>query len=132
MKIISYFFIGMEYAICKVLSYILVFLKRNRSSNYKNDASVYFRAIFCNKKFVFDSMGNIKGLSGLLWFLLIALLIPIEIKQDGIKAVLVIFALASLNIFSDIFKFKNNFMNEKRNVIVLWSFYLLVSYFCIY
>ena len=58
MKIISYFFIGMEYVLCKVQSYLLVIFKGHRTSNCSHDASVYFRAIFCNKKYVFDGMGN--------------------------------------------------------------------------
>lgn len=78
--------------------------------------------VFCNKKYVFDSMGNIKGLSGLLWFILIVCLAPIEFKRDGIMGGLMISALALLNIFSDIFKYKYSFLNEKRSVIILWSF----------
>ena len=67
-------------------------------------------------------MGNIKGLSGLLWFILIVCLAPIEFKRDGIMGGLMISALALLNIFSDIFKYKYSFLNEKRSVIILWSF----------
>lgn len=111
----------MEYILCKVLSYLLVYFKGYRTGNCKNDASIYFRAIFCNKKYIFDSMGNIKGLSGLLWFLMVVILIPIKIKQDGIITILIISALALLNICSDIFKYRRDFMNEKKNVILLWS-----------
>lgn len=121
MKIISYFFIGMEYVLCKVLSYLLVIFKGHRTGNCSHDASVYFRAIFCNKKYVFDGMGNIKGISGLLWFLMIAFLTPVAIKQYGIMGLLIISVLALLNIFSDIFKYKMNFVNEKRIVNFLWS-----------
>lgn len=131
MKKISYFFIGMEYVLCKVISYLLVLCKGNRTGNCRNDASIYFRAVFCNKKYVFDSMGNIKGLSGLLWFLLIVCLTPIEFKRDGIMGVFIISALALLNIFSDIFKYKYSFMNEKRSVIILWSF-LPLCVLCLY
>lgn len=61
-------------------------------------------------------MGNIKGISGLLWFLMIAFLTPVAIKQYGIMGLLIISVLALLNIFSDIFKYKMNFVNEKRIV----------------
>lgn len=121
MKIISYFFIGMEYVLCKVQSYLLVIFKGHRTGNCSHDAPVYFRAIFCNKKYVFDGMGNIKGISGLLWFLMITFLTPVAIKQYGIMGLLIISVLALLNLFSDIFKYKMNFVNEKRIVNFLWS-----------
>lgn len=66
-------------------------------------------------------MGNIKGISGLLWFLMITFLTPVAIKQYGIMGLLIISVLALLNIFSDIFKYKMNFVNEKRIVNFLWS-----------
>ena len=62
-----------------------------------------------------------KGISGLLWFLMIAFLTPVAIKQYGIMGLLIISVLALLNIFSDIFKYKMNFVNEKRIVNFLWS-----------
>ena len=39
-------------------------------------------------------MGNIKGISGLLWFLMITFLTPVAIKQYGIMGLLIISVLA--------------------------------------
>ena len=67
-------------------------------------------------KNMYSTVWGTKGISGLLWFLMIAFLTPVAIKQYGIMGLLIISVLALLNIFSDIFKYKMNFVNEKRIV----------------
>lgn len=71
-------------------------------------------------KNMYSTVWGTKGISGLLWFLMITFLTPVAIKQYGIMG-LIISVLALLNIFSDIFKYKMNFVNEKRIVNFLWS-----------
>ena len=68
MKIISYFFLGIEYILCKILSYICVFPLKKKGKGIKKRASAFFYLLFCEKKIIFDNMGNIKGFSGIFWF----------------------------------------------------------------
>ena len=51
MKIISYFFLGIEYILCKILSYICVcFLKKKRKGNKKKSFNIFLLAFFSEKK----------------------------------------------------------------------------------
>ena len=50
MKIISYFFLGIEYILCKILSYICVFPLKKKGKGIKKRASAFFYLLFCEKK----------------------------------------------------------------------------------
>lgn len=52
---------------------------KKRKGNKKKSFNIFLLA-FLPKKIIFDSMGNIKGLSGIFWFFTI-ILIPIKMKK---------------------------------------------------
>lgn len=125
MKIISYFFLGIEYILCKILSYICVFPLLKKGKGIKRRASVFFYLLFCEKKIIFDNMGNIKGFSGVFWFFTI-ILIPIKMKKYGILAILLLVLLCLLNFLSDIYEYRKEFIREKKSVILFWIILPLV------
>ena len=125
MKIISYFFLGIEYILCKILSYICVFPLKKKGKGIKKRASAFFYLLFCEKKIIFDNMGNIKGFSGIFWFFTI-ILIPIKMKKYGILAILVLVLLCLLNFLSDIYEYRKEFIREKKSVILFWIILPLV------
>ena len=125
MKIISYFFLGIEYILCKILSYICVFPLKKKGKGIKKRASAFFYLLFCEKKIIFDNMGNIKGFSGVFWFFTI-ILIPIKMKKYGILAILVLVLLCLLNFLSDIYEYRKEFIREKKSVILFWIILPLV------
>ena len=125
MKIISYFFLGIEYILCKILSYICVFPLKKKGKGIKRRASAFFYLLFCEKKIIFDNMGNIKGFSGIFWFFTI-ILIPIKMKKYGILAILVLVLLCLLNFLSDIYEYRKEFIREKKSVILFWIILPLV------
>lgn len=125
MKIISYFFLGIEYILCKILSYICVFPLKNKEKGIKRRASASFYLLFCRKKIIFDNMGNIKGFSGIFWFFTI-ILIPIKMKKYGILAILLLVLLCLLNFLSDIYEYRKEFIREKKSVILFWIILPLV------
>ena len=128
MKIISYFFLGIEYILCKMLSYICVFPLKKKGKGIKRRASAFFYLLFCEKKIIFDNMGNIKGFSGIFWFFTI-ILIPIKMKKNGILAILLLVLLCLLNFLSDIYKYRKEFVREKESVIFFWIILPLVVMF---
>lgn len=125
MKIISYFFLGIEYILCKILSYICVFPLKKKGKGIKRRASAFFYLLFCEKKIIFDNMGNIKGFSGVFWFFTI-ILIPIKMKKYGILAILLLVLLCLLNFLSDIYEYRKEFIREKKSVILFWIILPLV------
>lgn len=125
MKIISYFFLGIEYILCKMLSYICVFPLKKKGKGIKRRASAFFYLLFCEKKIIFDNMGNIKGFSGIFWFFTI-ILIPIKMKKYGILAILLLVLLCLLNFLSDIYEYRKEFIREKKSVILFWIILPLV------
>ena len=125
MKIISYFFLGIEYILCKILSYICVFPLKKKGKGIKRRASAFFYLLFCEKKIIFDNMGNIKGFSGIFWFFTI-IVIPIKMKKYGILAILVLVLLCLLNFLSDIYEYRKEFIREKKSVILFWIILPLV------
>lgn len=125
MKIISYFFLGIEYILCKILSYICVFPLKKKGKGIKKRASAFFYLLFCEKKIIFDNMGNIKGFSGIFWFFTI-ILIPIKMKKYGILAILLLVLLCLLNFLSDIYEYRKEFIREKKSVILFWIILPLV------
>ena len=125
MKIISYFFLGIEYILCKILSYICVFPLKKKGKGIKKRASAFFYLLFCEKKIIFDNMGNIKGFSGIFWFFTI-IFIPIKMKKYGILAILVLVLLCLLNFLSDIYEYRKEFIREKKSVILFWIILPLV------
>ena len=125
MKIITYFFLGIEYILCKILSYICVFPLKKKGKGIKRRASAFFYLLFCEKKIIFDNMGNIKGFSGIFWFFTI-ILIPIKMKKYGILAILVLVLLCLLNFLSDIYEYRKEFIREKKSVILFWIILPLV------
>lgn len=125
MKIISYFFLGIEYILCKILSYICVFPLKKKGKGIKRRASAFFYLLFCEKKIIFDNMGNIKGFSGIFWFFTI-ILIPIKMKKYGILAILLLVLLCLLNFLSDIYEYRKEFIREKKSVILFWIILPLV------
>ena len=125
MKIISYFFLGIEYILCKILSYICVFPLLKKGKGIKRRASAFFYLLFCEKKIIFDNMGNIKGFSGVFWFFTI-ILIPIKMKKYGILAILLLVLLCLLNFLSDIYEYRKEFIREKKSVILFWIILPLV------
>ena len=125
MKIISYFFLGIEYILCKILSYICVFPLKKKGKGIKRRASAFFYLLFCEKKIIFDNLGNIKGFSGIFWFFTI-ILIPIKMKKYGILAILLLVLLCLLNFLSDIYEYRKEFIREKKSVILFWIILPLV------
>ena len=125
MKIISYFFLGIEYILCKILSYICVFPLKKKGKGIKRRASAFFYLLFCEKKIIVDNMGNIKGFSGIFWFFTI-ILIPIKMKKYGILAILLLVLLCLLNFLSDIYEYRKEFIREKKSVILFWIILPLV------
>lgn len=125
MKIISYFFLGIEYILCKILSYICVFPLKKKGKGIKRRASAFFYLLFCEKKIIFDNMGNIKGFSGIFWFFTI-IFIPIKMKKYGILAILLLVLLCLLNFLSDIYEYRKEFIREKKSVILFWIILPLV------
>ena len=125
MKIISYFFLGIEYILCKILSYICVFPLKKKGKGIKRRASAFFYLLFCEKKIIFDNMGNIKGFSGIFWFFTI-ILIPIKMKNYGRLAILLLVLLCLLNFLSDIYEYRKEFIREKKSVILFWIILPLV------
>ncbi|WP_028899754.1 hypothetical protein [Prevotella sp. HJM029] len=125
MKIISYFFLGIEYILCKILSYICVFPLKKKGKGIKKRASAFFYLLFCEKKIIFDNMGNIKGFSGIFWFFTI-IFIPIKMKKYGILAILLLVLLCLLNFLSDIYEYRKEFIREKKSVILFWIILPLV------
>jgi len=125
MKIITYFFLGIEYILCKILSYICVFPLKKKGKGIKRRASAFFYLLFCEKKIIFDNMGNIKGFSGIFWFFTI-ILIPIKMKKYGILAILLLVLLCLLNFLSDIYEYRKEFIREKKSVILFWIILPLV------
>ena len=122
MKIISYFFLGIEYILCKILSYICVFPLKKKGKGIKKRASAFFYLLFCEKKIIFDNMGNIKGFSGIFWFFTI-IFIPIKMKKYGILAILLLVLLCLLNFLSCIYfslLFELTFYKRKCLRILLW------------
>ena len=125
MKIITYFFLGIEYILCKILSYICVFPLKKKGKGIKRRASAFFYLLFCEKKIIFDNMGNIKGFSGIFWFFTI-ILMPIKMKKYGILAILLLVLLCLLNFLSDIYEYRKEFIREKKSVILFWIILPLV------
>ena len=125
MKIISYFFLGIEYILCKILSYICVFPLKKKGKGIKKRASAFFYLLFCEKKIILDNMGNIKGFSGIFWFFTI-IFIPIKMKKYGILAILLLVLLCLLNFLSDIYEYRKEFIREKKSVILFWIILPLV------
>lgn len=125
MKIITYFFLGIEYILCKILSYICVFPLKKKGKGIKRRASAFFYLLFCEKKIIFDNMGNIKGFSGIFWFFTI-IFIPIKMKKYGILAILLLVLLCLLNFLSDIYEYRKEFIREKKSVILFWIILPLV------
>ena len=125
MKVISYFFLGIEYILCKILSYICVFPLKKKGKGIKKRASAFFYLLFCEKKIIFDNMGNIKGFSGIFWFFTI-IFIPIKMKKYGILAILLLVLLCLLNFLSDIYEYRKEFIREKKSVILFWIILPLV------
>ena len=125
MKIISYFFLGIEYILCKILSYICVFPLKKKGKGIKRRASAFFYLLFCEKKIISNNMGNIKGFSGIFWFFTI-ILIPIKMKKYGILAILLLVLLCLLNFLSDIYEYRKEFIREKKSVILFWIILPLV------
>ena len=125
MKIISYFFLGIEYILCKILSYICVLPLKKKGKGIKKRASAFFYLLFCEKKIIFDNMGNIKGFSGIFWFFTI-IFIPIKMKKYGILAILLLVLLCLLNFLSDIYEYRKEFIREKKSVILFWIILPLV------
>lgn len=119
MKNISYFFLGIEYILCKMASYILVLFTTAEMHKFKKKAAIYFYLLFYRKIIIFDSMGNIRGLSGI-FFWIIAILIPIKMRKDNIFTALPLLTLWVLNIFNDIYEYRQKFIKEKKNVLLFW------------
>ena len=102
-----------------------MFPLKKKGKGIKRRASAFFYLLFCEKKIIFDNMGNIKGFSGIFWFFTI-ILIPIKMKKYGILAILVLVLLCLLNFLSDIYEYRKEFIREKKSVILFWIILPLV------
>jgi hypothetical protein len=50
MKNISYFFLGIEYILCKIASYIFVLFRTTEIHKFKKKAAIYFYLLFIGKE----------------------------------------------------------------------------------
>ena len=125
MKNISYFFLGIEYILCKIASYIFVLFTTAEMHKFKKKAAIYFYLLFYRKIIIFDSMGNIRGLSGI-FFWIIAILIPIKMRKDNIFTALPLLTLWVLNIFNDIYMNTDRNLLKKRRMYFYFGLYYLL------